>query len=65
MGRAESAGGSSCRKSQSEGLGCGQRQHILELYDLPATVRISDLEARKLPTLLLDVELVRLVYHMV
>jgi hypothetical protein len=61
----ESEAGSTCRGSLSEGLGCGQQQHILELYDLPATVRIDDLEARKLPTLFLDVELARLVYHMV
>ena len=50
---------------ETKELGCGQQQHILELYDLPATVGIDDLEARKLPTLFLDVELARLVYHMV
>ena len=46
-------------------LGGGQRKRILELYDLPTTVLIDDLEARKLTILFLDVELARLVYHMV
>ena len=50
---------------ETEGLGSGERQRILELYDLPATLLIDDLEARKLPILFLDVELARLVYHMV
>ena len=63
----ESAVGSSLPEVaiETEGLGRGQWQRILELYDLPTTVRINDLEARKLPTLFLDVELARLVYHMV
>jgi hypothetical protein len=50
---------------ETQGLGSGQRQHILELYDLPATVRIDDLEARKFATLFLDVNLARLVYDMI